>query len=163
MIIGHLSRTILCCAVLFSTAAVAQEGAHTRTLPPNPLPYDLLLKGGHVLDDKNHIDAMRDVGIKDGKIAAVAEHLDPKDALKTIDVNGLYVTPGLIDLHTHVYTGTGERGSYAGDLSVYPDGSPCVTALRPSSTPEALVGETSMTSRTRSSIVPEPVCSPSST
>src|ERR1700678_2890977 len=149
MIIGHLSRTILCCAVLFSTAAVAQEGAHTRTLPPNPLPYDLLLKGGRVLDDKNHIDAMRDVGIKDGKIAAVAEHLDPKDALKTIDVNGLYVTPGLIDLHTHVYTGTGERGSYAGDLSVYPDGSPCVTALRPSSTPEALVGETSMTSRTR--------------
>jgi dihydroorotase len=122
MIIGHLSRTILCCAVLFSTAAVAQEGAHTRTLPPNPLPYDLLLKGGRVLDDKNHIDAMRDVGIKDGKIAAVAEHLDPKDALKTIDVNGLYVTPGLIDLHTHVYTGTGERGSYAGDLSVYPDG-----------------------------------------
>ncbi|MDQ6677928.1 MAG: amidohydrolase/deacetylase family metallohydrolase, partial [Acidobacteriota bacterium] len=39
-----------------------------------------------------------------------------------VDVRGLYVTPGLIDIHTHVYAGTGERGSYAGDLSVYPDG-----------------------------------------
>jgi dihydroorotase len=67
------------------------------------------------------MDAVRDVGIKDGKVAAVAEHLDAKDALKTIDVTGLYVTPGLIDIHTHVYTGTGERGSYAGDLSVYRD------------------------------------------
>ena len=43
-------------------------------------------------------------------------------AAKTVDVSGLYVTPGLIDIHTHVYTGTGERRSYAGDNSVYPDG-----------------------------------------
>jgi dihydroorotase len=91
-------------------------------MPPNPLPYDLLLKGGHVLDDKNKIDAVEDVGIKDGKVAAVAANLNPKDALKTVDVGGLYVTPGLIDLHVHVFAGTGERGSYAGDLSVYPDG-----------------------------------------
>jgi dihydroorotase len=42
--------------------------------------------------------------------------------LKTVDVSGLYVTPGLIDIHTHVYAGTGERRSYAGDNSVYPDG-----------------------------------------
>ena len=41
---------------------------------------------------------------------------------KTVDVSGLYVTPGLIDIHAHVYAGTGERGSYAGDNSVYPDG-----------------------------------------
>ena len=75
-----------------------------------------------MLDDKNHIDAMRDVGIKDGKIAAVRRHLNPKDALKTVDMKGLYVTPGLIDLHVHVYAGTGEKGSYAGDLSLYPDG-----------------------------------------
>ena len=91
-------------------------------LPPNPLPYDLLLKGGHVLDDKNHIDAVEDVGIKDGKIAAVAANLNPKDALKTIEMQGLYVTPGLVDIHVHVFAGTGERDSYAGDLSVYPDG-----------------------------------------
>jgi dihydroorotase len=102
--------------------ALAQEGRRAQSVPPNLLPYDLLLRGGHLLDDKNKIDAVRDLGIKDGKVAAVGEHLDSKDALKTIDVKGLYVTPGLIDIHTHVYTGTGERSSYAGDLSVYPDG-----------------------------------------
>ena len=63
-----------------------------------------------------------DVAIKDGHIAKVAPNLKPADAIKTIDVRGLYVTPGLIDLHTHNYTGTGERDSYAGDLSVRPDG-----------------------------------------
>ncbi len=84
--------------------------------------YDLLLKGGHVIDPKNKISAVRDVAIKDGKVAAVAARLNPADALKVVDVAGYYVTPGLIDIHVHVYTGTGERGSYAGDNSVYPDG-----------------------------------------
>jgi dihydroorotase len=84
--------------------------------------YDLLLQGGHVIDPKNNISAVRDIAIKDGAIAAVAERLNPADALKIINVAGLYVTPGLIDIHAHVFAGTGERGSYAGDLSVYPDG-----------------------------------------
>jgi dihydroorotase len=84
--------------------------------------YDLLLQNGHVIDGKSRLSAIRDVGIKDGKIAAVAQHLDPKDALKTVDAKGLYVTPGLVDIHVHVFAGTGERGSYAGDSSVYPDG-----------------------------------------
>jgi dihydroorotase len=122
MIARHISRLLACCALLFCTVAVSQEGPRTHTLPPNLLPYDLLLQNGYVLDDRNGIDGMRDVGIKDGKIAAVASRLDPKQALKTIDVHGYYVTPGLIDLHVHVYTGTGEPRSYAGDLSVYPDG-----------------------------------------
>src|SRR6202045_1886484 len=122
MAIRYIRRTILCSAIFLSIVAVAQEGRRAQSVPPNLLPYDLLLRGGHLLDDKNKIDAVRDVGIKDGKVAAVAEHLEAKDPLKTIDVTGLYVTPGLIDIHTHVYTGTGERGSYAGDLSVYPDG-----------------------------------------
>ncbi len=55
-------------------------------------------------------------------MAAVAERIDPAEAAKSVDVAGLYVTPGLIDIHAHVYTGTGEPGSYAGDNSVYPDG-----------------------------------------
>ena len=42
----------------------------------------------------------------------------PQDALKTVNVAGLYVTPGLIDIHVHVYAGTGERDSYAGDNSL---------------------------------------------
>jgi dihydroorotase len=84
--------------------------------------YDLLLQGGRVIDAKNGISAVRDVGIKDGKIAAVAEHLDANDALKTVNLSGLLVSPGLVDIHVHVYAGTGERSSYAGDNSLYPDG-----------------------------------------
>lgn len=109
-------------ASLLCTAAAAQEGGPKKPLPPNDLPYDLVLAHGHVLDDKNKIDGIFDVGIKDGKIASVAKHLETKDALKTVDVTGNYVTPGLIDIHVHAYAGTGERNSYAGDNSVYPDG-----------------------------------------
>ena len=65
--------------------------------------YDLLLKGGHVIDPKNSIDRVMDVAISGGKIAQVAAKIDPKEAKKVADVTGLYVTPGLIDLHGHVY------------------------------------------------------------
>jgi dihydroorotase len=84
--------------------------------------YDLLLRGGRLIDPKNNINAVRDIAFKDGKVAAVAEKLDPAKALKTVDVSGLYVTPGIIDIHTHVYTNTGEPRSYAGDNSIPPDG-----------------------------------------
>src|ERR1051325_1214572 len=84
--------------------------------------YDLLLQGGHVVDARNNISAVRDIAIRDGRIAAVAAHVDPAAALKVVNVGGLYVTPGLIDIHVHVYTGTGERNSYAGDNSIPPDG-----------------------------------------
>jgi dihydroorotase len=108
-----LKKLLACSALVLASSAVMAQ----------PLPaYDLLLRGGHVIDAKNHIDAVMDVAIKDGRIAQVAPNLKPADAIKTIDVKGMYVTPGLIDLHTHNYTGTGERGSYAGDLSVRPDG-----------------------------------------
>jgi len=83
--------------------------------------YDLLLQGGRVVDAKNKISAVRDVAIKDGKIAAVAEHIDAGSALKTVSVKGLYVSPGLVDIHVHVYATPGERNSYAGDNSVWPD------------------------------------------
>src|SRR5579884_795204 len=84
--------------------------------------YDLVLQGGHVIDAKNRISAIRDVGIRDGKIAAIAAHIDPAQAFKVINVHGLYVTPGLVDIHVHVYSTTGEAHSYAGDNSIFPDG-----------------------------------------
>jgi dihydroorotase len=84
--------------------------------------YDLLIQGGHVIDAKDRVSAVRDVAIRDGKIAAVAEHIDPATALKTVSAKGLYVTPGLVDIHVHVYASTGEPHSYAGDNSVFPDG-----------------------------------------
>ena len=83
--------------------------------------YDLLLKGGHVIDPKNRVNGVRDVAIKDHKIAAVAANIPAAQAFKTVDVRGLYVTPGLVDIHVHVYASTGAR-EYAGDKSVYPDG-----------------------------------------
>jgi dihydroorotase len=109
-----MRQKLLACAAL----ALLTAGAAAQPLPS----YDLLLRGGHVIDARNKIDGVMDVAIKDGKIARVAPGLSPKDAIKTIDAKGLYVTPGLIDLHVHVYNGTGEKGSYAGDLSVPPDG-----------------------------------------
>jgi dihydroorotase len=84
--------------------------------------YDLLLKGGHVIDPKNRVSAVRDVAIANGKIAAVAANIAPADAFKVVDASGTYITPGLVDIHVHVFAGTGERGSYAGDNSLYPDG-----------------------------------------
>ena len=81
--------------------------------------YDLLLRGGHVIDPKNKIDGRRDVAIKDGRIAAVAAGIPATKAVKTVDVAGLYVTPGLVDLHVHVFAGTGT--AYTGPSSVRPD------------------------------------------
>lgn len=102
--------------------AVVTASALLSSVPAAPAPkYDLLLRGGHVIDARNRINAARDVAISSGKIAAVAPRIDPIDASQSIDVSGLYVVPGLVDIHTHVYAGTGEKNSYAGDLSVYPD------------------------------------------
>jgi len=65
--------------------------------------YDLLLKGGHTICAKNGIDGRMDVAIRAGKIAALEADINPALADKTVDVSGLYVTPGLIDIHVHVY------------------------------------------------------------
>ena len=72
----------------------------------------LLLCGGHVIDPRNGVDGPADVAVADGVIQAVGPGLDMK-ADKRIDVSGLYVTPGLIDIHVHVY------GGYAGWM--FPD------------------------------------------
>src|SRR5688572_29475462 len=64
--------------------------------------YDLLLKGGHVIDPKNGINRVMDVAVAGGKIARVAPSIPEAEAARVADVKGLYVTPGLIDLHAHV-------------------------------------------------------------
>ncbi len=85
-------------------------------------PYDLLLKGGRVIDPKNHLSARMDVAIEAKKIARVAPDIPAADARRVADVSGLYVTPGLIDIHVHVYAGTGLPNVLTGDSSLYPDG-----------------------------------------
>ncbi|MCC6390525.1 MAG: hypothetical protein IT167_07970 [Bryobacterales bacterium] len=84
-------------------------------------PYDLLLKGGHVIDPANNIDAIRDVAIARGKIARVAADIPAGQARRTVDVQRLYVTPGLIDLHTHVYL-KGRSSTVVADDAVLPHG-----------------------------------------
>ena len=64
--------------------------------------YDLLLKGGHVLDPANNVDAVLDVAVASGKIAVVAKDVPATQAKKVVDVTGLYVVPGLIDIHYHI-------------------------------------------------------------
>jgi dihydroorotase len=63
--------------------------------------YDLLIKGGRVIDPARRVNAMRDVGIAGGRIAAVEANLAAADAASTIDATGKLVVPGLIDIHTH--------------------------------------------------------------
>ncbi len=82
--------------------------------------YDLLLKGGHVIDAKNGVDGVRDVAITAGRIALVAEKIDPAEARKVVNAAGLYVTPGLIDIHVHLYHRTNPPPG-AMDESVNPD------------------------------------------
>ena len=81
---------------------------------------DILLKGGHLIDPKNGIDALMDVAIAKGKIIRVAPDISPSDAKKIVDVKGLYITPGLIDIHTHVFVGS-NQGFADGFSSVSPD------------------------------------------
>ncbi len=84
---------------------------------------DLLLKSGHVIDPKNNIDAVRDIAIVNGKIAQVAVDIPIGNAKKVIDAKGLYVTPGLIDMHVHVYNGNTPDAYIAdGATSLPPDG-----------------------------------------
>jgi dihydroorotase len=83
--------------------------------------YQILLKGGHVIDPRNQVDAVMDVAVADGKIAAVRAGINPAEARTVVDVSGLYVTPGLIDAHVHLFATTGMKGAWAGDNSVLPD------------------------------------------
>ena len=89
----------------------------TATLLPAQT-YDLLIKGGHVIDPANSIDSAMDVSISAGRIARVAQSIPASQGRKVIDASGLYVTPGLIDLHAHVY-------GYDGSL--FPDDTSLVT------------------------------------
>jgi dihydroorotase len=85
--------------------------------------YDLLVKGGHVVDPKNNLDRIMDVAIKDGKIAKVDSKIPENQARTVIDAKGFIVAPGLLDIHGHNFFGT-EEDSYLSNsfTSLPPDG-----------------------------------------
>ena len=76
-------------------------GMPANTLAQTPR-YDLLLKGGHVIDPANHVDGVMDVAVSKDRIAAVDKDIPASQAGKVVDASGLYVTPGLIDIHVHI-------------------------------------------------------------
>lgn len=81
--------------------------------------FDLLLAGGRVIDPANGIDAPMDLAIKDGKIARLAPIIAAAESAQVIDVAGLIIVPGLVDIHTHVYPFKPSSKSYV--ESVHPD------------------------------------------
>jgi len=84
---------------------------------------DILLKGGHLIDPKNNIDAKMDVGITNGKISRIATDIPVAGAKKVVDIKGMVVTPGIIDIHVHVFAGTNKEQQYMdGPNSLPPDG-----------------------------------------
>jgi dihydroorotase len=92
-----------------------------RARPQAPQ-FDLLIKNGHVIDQGNGIDAVMDIAVTGAKIARVAAHIDPAAARRVADATGLYVVPGLIDIHAHIFFGT-EKDAYLSnaDTAVQPD------------------------------------------
>src|SRR5262249_23930146 len=72
--------------------------------------YDLLLKGGTVVDPSTGLDGISDVAVQDGLIARIGPNIAAAEAARTIEVRGRIVTPGLIDLHAHVFDGFTRNG-----------------------------------------------------
>jgi dihydroorotase len=95
--------------------------AATPAAPAAPAPrYQLLIKGGYVLDPRNGVEGLRDVAISDGKIVAVAADLRPADAKAVVPAYGMFVVPGLIDIHAHVFHGVDPDGGYSNGLRALP-------------------------------------------
>ncbi|HUX94968.1 MAG TPA: amidohydrolase/deacetylase family metallohydrolase [Bacteroidales bacterium] len=88
----------------------------------NAQQYDILLKGGTVIDPKNNMNSLSDLAIVNGKIVKIETNIPAKNAKKVIDVTGLYVVPGLIDNHSHLFAGTVLGAHANGEYSVFPDG-----------------------------------------
>lgn len=84
--------------LFFYVSAMAQQNQSDK-------PYNIVIKGGHVIDPKNNINTTMDIAIKDGKIALVAKNIDASQAVQSVDAKGMYVTPGLIDIHVHFFWG----------------------------------------------------------
>jgi dihydroorotase len=138
--IGALVATFVATTINGAPVAVLDAASQARPggagQPPAAsqavFEFDFLIKGGRLVDPKNDVDAVRDIGVKDGKIAAVASSLEASRALKWVDASGLLVTPGLIDIHVHIFAGEKPRDYAGGDWGVFPDGytlRSCVTSV----------------------------------
>lgn len=102
---------LLFCTICFISASI--EGQT----------YNIVIKGGHVIDPKNRIDEVMDIAVKDGIIVRVAKNIDEKEGVQVVNARGFYVTPGLIDMHVHVFNGIDLDFEYwEHPVSIVPDG-----------------------------------------
>lgn len=126
-----LSLILLTLVVCISLSSWAQNPAAIQSQKP----YSIVIKGGHVIDVKNNINELMDVAIRaaipaidgqpgqDAKIALVAKNIDPTLAAQVVHANGMYITPGLIDIHAHVFYGPSRENYLSnGSIAVIPDG-----------------------------------------
>ena len=105
---------------IFPILIVAFSLASNRVLSQT---YTIVIKGGHVMDPKSNIDEVMDIAIDSGKIVKVAKNINSNNAGQVVDAKGMYVTPGLIDIHTHDFWGTEPNQQYEnGNAAIQPDG-----------------------------------------
>ena len=83
-------------------------------------PLDVLIRGGRVIDPRNGVDGVLDIGIANGEIVEVADGIADTRADTSVDASGLIVTPGLIDLHAHVFFGTEPNAAYSNSYNALP-------------------------------------------
>src|ERR1700732_2937679 len=94
------------CRVARASSLSASQG----TGQPATQDCDLLIKGGTVVDPGQNLHATLDVAVKDGKILELAPDIPAARALRVVSAKGKIVTPGLIDVHVHVFEGVGPTG-----------------------------------------------------
>jgi dihydroorotase len=109
------------------TLAAAAGGSAMAAMGPDDK-FDLVIKGGDVLDPSQSLRGRRDIGIRYGVIEAVEPDIPAARALRTIDAGGRLVTPGLVDLHCHVYPYASALGIPADELIVQQCTTTCVSA-----------------------------------
>lgn len=88
--------------------------------PAGAQEYDLVIKGGHIIDPRNGIDGPMDIAVAEGAVARVDADIPAGDARQVINASGLYVTPGLIDIHSHNFYGTDPYSAYSNGFNALP-------------------------------------------
>src|SRR5690349_16325144 len=119
-------RQILATAGSFAVTA-ASNGPAGAAMGPNDK-FDLVIKGGDVLDPSQSLRGKRDIGIRFGVIEAIEADIPAERAQRVLDASGKLVTPGLVDLHTHVYPYGSAIGIPADELVAYQCTTTCVSA-----------------------------------
>lgn len=82
--------------------------------------YSIVIKDGHVIDAKNNIDGVMDVALNEGKVVMVGKNIDARQAVQVVNAKGMYVIPGIIDIHSHNFFGTEEDHGYSNGMSALP-------------------------------------------